>query len=94
MMEAKPASDRCSCFNKNETGKSQVHVSSVIHKCRKSLYFASSLSTDKNLMMFVRSLLSVSFVVLPLTLLSAVLAFHFSTTLSVGLTNTIFYSTV
>ena len=93
MMEEEPASNRCICFNKNETWK-ESSTCPVTHQCNKSLYFASSLSADKNLMMFVLSLLSVSFVVMPLTLLpSAVLVFQFITTVFVGINDTIFYST-
>jgi hypothetical protein len=46
-------------------------------------------------MMFVLSLLSVSFVVMPLTLLlpTAVLVFQFITTVFVGLGDTMIYST-
>jgi hypothetical protein len=92
MMEAESASNRCICFNKNETWK-ESSTCSVTHQCHKSLYFASSLSADKNLIMFIHSLLSVSFVVTPLTLPTAVLVFQFITTVFVGLNDTIFYST-
>jgi hypothetical protein len=93
MMEAEPASNRCICCNKNETWK-ESSTCPVTHQCNKSLYFASSLSADKNLMMFVRSLLPVSFAVVPLTLLpAAALAFQFITAVFVGLNDTIFYLT-
>jgi len=93
MMEAEPASNRCICFNKNEAWK-ESSTCPVTHQCNKSLYFASSLSADKNLMVFILSLLSVSFVVTPLTLLlpTALLVFQFITTVFVGLSDTMFYS--